>query len=124
MPDIFVPVDTSGYSQYLNKIISKGLVYRFAFEYTDQNRKKLNKFKEYKSLVVYLDEQRIFDKLISYAEENGLERNSKGISYSRFIIEAQLKSFIARNILDNKGFYPIIKDIDKTLLKAIELSKN
>ncbi len=124
MPDIFVPVDTSGYSLYLNKIINKGLIYRFAFEYTDQNRKKLNTFKEYKSLVSHLDNQRIFDKLITYAEQNGLERNAKDIKYSRFIIEAQLKGFIARNILDNNGFYPVIKDIDKTLLKAIALTKN
>jgi len=32
-----------------------------------------------------------------------------------------LKAFIARNILDNEGFYPIIRPLDNTIQKAIEV---
>jgi hypothetical protein len=30
----------------------------------------------------------------------------------------QLRAYIARNMLDNAGFYPIWQNIDKTLLQA------
>jgi carboxyl-terminal processing protease len=42
---------------------------------------------------------------------------------SGLIISTQLKAYIARNILGEEGFYPIIQQIDKTLLKAIEISR-
>ncbi|MCK5692833.1 MAG: PDZ domain-containing protein, partial [Bacteroidales bacterium] len=44
MPDVFVPVDTSGASEYYNKVRSLGLMYRFAFYYTDIHRSSLDKF--------------------------------------------------------------------------------
>ena len=44
MPDVFVPVDTTGSSEYYNKIRSLGLMYRFAFYYTDLNRDALEAF--------------------------------------------------------------------------------
>ena len=43
MPDIFVAVDTSSYSNYYDEIIKKGLIYKFALKYTDNQRKELNK---------------------------------------------------------------------------------
>jgi carboxyl-terminal processing protease len=37
------------------------------------------------------------------------------------IIEVEIKALIARNIFDNEGFYPVIQEIDKTLLEGIRL---
>lgn len=51
MPDIFVPVDTTSFSEYYYKIREKGLIYQFAFYYSDVNRSILNKFKNYQELV-------------------------------------------------------------------------
>jgi carboxyl-terminal processing protease len=36
-------------------------------------------------------------------------------------MNAQINAYITRNIMDNEGYYPIIKDVDKTLLKAVEV---
>ena len=41
------------------------------------------------------------------------------IDISGKIIAVQLKAYIARNMLDNKGFYPIWQEIDRTLLDAL-----
>jgi carboxyl-terminal processing protease len=43
MPDVFIPVDTTGVSDYLMKIRRKGLEYLYSFEYTDKNRPLLQK---------------------------------------------------------------------------------
>ncbi len=48
-----------------------------------------------------------------------MKRNNIEINTSKLLINAQLKAYIARNMIDNDGFYPIIRVIDKTLQKAI-----
>jgi len=121
MPDKFIPVDTSGVTDYLTKIRRKGLEYQFSFDFTDSNRKKLKSFKNLKDLEVYLSKQDLLNKFVKYASKKGVKENKNDIEVSGETIEIQIKALIARNIFDNDGFYPIIKDIDKTLLEAISL---
>ena len=59
-----------------------------------------------------------FNEFISFAKEKGVKPNYKDIQFSKQVIDTQVKAYIARNVFDNDGFYPIIKDIDNTLLKA------
>ncbi|HYX05099.1 MAG TPA: S41 family peptidase, partial [Bacteroidales bacterium] len=123
MPDIFVPLDTVGISDYFTKIRSRGLIYRFAFDYTDQHRPLLNKYTNVDDLRGYLQKQDLLDEFTKYAAEKGVAPDKEGLKISRDIIHTQIEAYIARNILDNDGFYPIIKNIDNTLLKAIEIMK-
>jgi len=123
MPDIFVPRDTLGYSNYFSKLVSKGIVYRYAFIYTDKNREILNKFKTAKEINNYLNKANLLPLLVAYAEKNGVQNNPKELAISKQIIITQLKAYIARNIIDNDGFYPIINEIDNTLQKGIEVLK-
>jgi len=121
MPDVFIPVDTTGNSAFLNKISRKGLEYQFCFEYTDRHRNKLSSFSGTKQLANYLDSQNLFDQFILFSKSHGVPADSKGIKESGKLISIQLKALVARNIFDNDGFYPIIKDADKTLLEGIRL---
>lgn len=120
MPDIFVPLDTSGYSKYYAKIVRKGVLYNFAFKYVDKNRNALNKYKDAKSINNYLESINIFNKFIEFAEENGVSKSITGFNHSKHLVNIQLKAYIARNVLDNDGFYPIIMEIDTTLKTAIK----
>ncbi len=122
MPDKFIPADTSGVSDYLEKVRRKGLEYQFSFEFTDNNREKLQSFKNLDDLVAYLDKQKLLDKFITFAAKNGVPYDKFGIKESGQTIEVQIKALIARNIFDNDGFYPVIKEIDKTLLEALRLT--
>lgn len=121
MPDVFVPADTSGASDYFTKISQKGLEYKFTFNYTDNNRKKLNKFKNYKDLENYLTKQSILKKFIVFAKNKGVKANKKDLKTSGYIIDTQIKALIARNIFDNDGFFPIIQKIDTTLQTAVSI---
>jgi carboxyl-terminal processing protease len=58
------------------------------------------------------------DKFISYAAANGVKPDREGIRLSQDILYVQLRAYIARNMLDNAGFYPIWQNIDKTLQEA------
>jgi carboxyl-terminal processing protease len=123
MPDIFVPLDTSANSEYYNRIFRKGLIYSFAYAWTDSHRAKLAGFSSWKDLDEYLDNREIFDEFINYVEEKGILKDPEGIDKSDYLITTQLKAYIARNIMGEEGFYPIIKRVDNTLLKAIEISR-
>ncbi len=122
-PDIFVPVDTTGYSTYFMKLVQKGTIYQFAYAYADQHRDVLTAFKSPEEIEDYLDKNKVYNELIKFAAGKGIPYNEKDAKESEFIIRTQTKAYIARNILGDDGFYPIIQHIDKTLLKAIDVSK-
>jgi carboxyl-terminal processing protease len=122
MPDKFVPLDTSGYSNYF-AAIRYSLIYKFALNYTEANRESLKKFTEYGEMEKYLDKQDLLDQFTRFASANGIKKDPEGMKISGKIIHTQLKAYIVRNILDNKGFYPIWEELDSTLKYAIDFLK-
>jgi len=121
MPDKFVPADTTGISPYFVKV--RSLIYRFALNYTNSNREVLTKYNSVADLEKYLDKQPLIDQFVSFAATNEVRKDQKDLKISGDIINTQIKAYIARNILDNKGFYPIWENIDTTLKYAIEYLK-
>lgn len=120
MPDVFVPLDTVGISPYLTKIANRNLVYRFAFDFTDKHRNEVRNIKDFESVKKYLNTLDLLNEFIAFAQKNGIAPNKKQIEHSKLILETQLKAVIARNIIDDDGYYPYIQAIDETLQKAIE----
>ena len=123
MPDFFVPADTSGNSEYFNQIYRKGLIYSFAYAYADSHREELTALSTADEFERYMDKHDAMKDFIAYAEEKGVKRDAEGLKVSGKVINTQMKAYIARNIIGEEGFYPIIKQIDKTLLRAIEVSE-
>ncbi len=122
MPDCFVPIDTTKYSTYFTKLVLKGLIYKFAIEYSDKNRVALNEIKNSNDMYSYLSrEQNVLNKFVNYAEKEGVAKSTKGIEVSGKIIETQIIAYITRNILGDVGFYPIIHKIDDAMDKAKEI---
>ncbi len=120
MPDIYVPIEKDSSLRYYNTVINKGLVYQFAFDYTDRNRQQLLRFKD----VDHFEQgfsitDPIFSDFIRYADSKGVKRQVKDLVKSDRYIRIMLKAYIGRNILDNEGFYPFLNSIDPAFLKAI-----
>ena len=123
MPDIFVPRDTSYYSPYLTQVVNNGLIYQFAFKYTDNNREKLSKFASAKALLKYLKGDNILDQFISFASSKGIKARPIYINTSKREILNSIYANITRNMLGDEAFYPIVLMNDETFLKAIEILK-
>jgi len=120
MPDVFIPIDTTWATPYFVKVRNKGLIYKFAFEYSDKNRNLLESFKTPDKLKQHLESQHIYKQFNEYANKNGIPSTIQDKKESMHLISTQIEAYTGRNILDNAGFYPIWKDIDQTLLKAID----
>ncbi|MBN2523443.1 MAG: S41 family peptidase [Bacteroidales bacterium] len=120
MPDIFVPIDTSGVTDYLIDVRNRGLIYRFSLQYTDDHRKELQKCINNEQINNYLNRENTFRDFIEFAAKNEVPVNAKEIAVSKEILKTQLYAYIIRNILDDEGFYPAIENIDNTLQEAIK----
>jgi carboxyl-terminal processing protease len=121
MPDFFVPADTNGVNPFYSSVVSKNLVYTFSFKYADQNRLKLKPLSNSKNIEDYLIGKKVFNLLVDQINSSGIKYSTKEYNESKKILEKQLYALIARDIIGDKGFYPIIFEIDNTVKKAIEL---
>jgi len=124
MPDIFVPADTAGISSYYTKITAGGTVYQFALDYADKHRNDLASLKTGAQFIQYLKAKNCFNEFIAYAAAKGIPRDENGLKQSGQILEIQMMSYIARNIMGEEGFYSIISSIDNTLQEAIKTLSN
>ena len=121
MPDIFVSSDTTDYTSYSQEAFTRGLVSRFALQYSDKNRPILSKYTTYEELVSYLDTQPILDNFVEYATKKGLKRRNNLIAKSKDILTRSLYSNI---IYQMQGMLEHVKYVnlkDPTVQKAIEV---
>ena len=121
MPDIFVPYDTSGYTKFFIEARDMNLIYKFAFNYSDLNRSTLKTFNDLGSFIDYLEKNNIFDQFVNYCRKKEVYATHKELGISKKLITTQVEAYIARNFFDNEGFYPVIRQIDNTLDKAVEV---
>lgn len=124
MPDVFVPRDTIGTNSYYNSLVNSGALFQFCFEYADHHRAELKKYKNYKQMQEYLNGQDLVSQATDYAHEKGIRRRPIYIEMARRLIEVQAQAYIARNILGDDGFYPILLQDDITIKRAVEAIKN
>ena len=121
MPDVFMPLDTVGMSDYYRKVWNTNVLYRYTMEFTDRHRAEMDAVSSLAELDTLLSSGDLVDNFVAYAERNGVERDDVGLAMSREIIEAQLRAYIGRNALhDDAGFYYNIYPIDKTMQRAVK----
>lgn len=123
MPDIFVPQDTTGVSSYLTSVISKGLIYPFCFQYTDQNRAALSKFDNSEDMIKYLRRQGLANQFIRYADEKGVKRRNLLIQKSYKLLERNLYANVIYNILGKESYIQYLNKDDETVKTALDLLK-
>ncbi len=125
MPDIYVPLITDSLQLYYNVLANRGLVFQYAFDYTDKNRTSLQKFKNYKTFDKGFEmKDSEYEQLVEFSKEKGIDPTNENIEYSKEKIKTLFKAFIGRNILDDEGFYPVYHKIDTTFKRAVyELSQ-
>lgn len=123
MPDVFVPIDTTTYSDYHRDLVSKGLVNRVAMDYLDQHRQELTK--RYKKPQVYKEKfiitEDILARLRQLADEKEIPFKEEEYARSLDVIKLQLKALIARDLFDMTEYFYIINDINGSYQEALKI---
>ena len=123
-PDIFVAEDTLGMTSYYKEASMSGLILQYAFTYTDDNRPKLNTYKEMMDLASYLAKQNLVDKFATYADKHGLKRRNLMIKKSHKLLERYINSRIIYNMLDESAWNEYINLGDPTIEAALKVFRN
>lgn len=121
MPDIFVPQDTTGMTSYFRMAANRGLIIRYTFDYTDQNRSTLQKYDTPEKMEAYLKGQNLLNKFAAWAEKKGLKRRNNLMMKSRGLFEMSLYGNIIYNMLGMEAYVEYLNESDKTVLKAVEI---
>lgn len=121
IPDIFVPQDTTGMTSYFRMAANRGLIIRYTFDYTDQNRSTLQKYDTPEKMEAYLKGQNLLNKFAAWAEKKGLKRRNNLMMKSRRLFEMSLYGNIIYNMLGMEAYVEYLNESDKTVLKAVEI---
>lgn len=123
-PDIFVPEDTTAFTSYYKQASMSGLIMQFAFTYTDNNRLKLNNFKEMMQLEDYLKKQNLVDKFATFADDKGLKRRNLMIRKSHKLLDRYINSRVIYNMLNEQALLQYINQDDPAVQKALKVFEN
>lgn len=123
MPDIFIPMDTSGSTWYFTDLRYTPAFQNFAFDFLQ------NKRSQWKSLAEFKNKFEVSDALINefviYAEKYyKILRNASSLKISKELIRYNIKAEIARQLWTEQGYFSVVSKFDKEIQKAIKVLKS
>ena len=128
MPDIFVPLDTTGTSDYFSSLVQGGHINSFCLEYTDKQREKLSE--RYKSFDSFLKsfnaDENMMKEFFNYAskEDSTLKFNEEQYKTSEYLIKLRMKALIAQDLWGYDEFYQVYNDSNEIIQRAIKAIQN
>lgn len=121
MPDIFIPEDTVHLTSYYKEAVMTGLLRQFAFNFTDEHRKELNKCQNMEDVVKYLDRANVLDKFARFGEKHKLRRRNLMLNRSRKLFTRSLYANIIYNAKGTLEYVQYLNQDDPVVLKALDV---
>jgi len=126
MPDYFVPVDTSSYTDYYRDLIGRGIFNRFILQYVDEHREDL--LSEYGDFTAfnenYMPGETVLKELTSFAGQEDLPFEEEQWEISRDRIALLMKSYVARDLWSMSRFYEVYNTSSEVFQKAVEILRD
>jgi len=118
IPDEFVAYDTTMNSKLLFDIIEKDLMRNYAIKFYTPNKIKGNDFEASSQS---LSQSEIILPFKKFIVANGIQWNEKDWETSKKYITNRLSAYILRVKFNNKGYFKKTAELDKDILKALEI---
>ena len=124
MPDLFVPIDTTAYSDYYRDLVAKGIINRYCITYVDDNRKQLKK--DYPTEKSFLDNFRVRPEMMRSIVEMGVadsvKYNDEEFNRSRAMMETIVKGIIGRDLFETSTYFKVVNPVlSPTYRQALDL---
>ena len=123
MPDFFVPIDTTLYSDYHRNLVAKGVIIRSTTGYIEKHRQELkDKYKDFKAFnkKFEIDDDFMAD-VRALADKEKIEFNEEEYARSLPLIKTQLKALIARDLWDMSEYFQVMNTTDRTVQQALKV---
>ena len=123
MPDYFVPIDTTLYTDYHRNLVAKGAVIKFTMKFIEGHRKELaNKYKKFESFnEKFIIDDDMLATLREMGEKEGVKFNEEQYQKSLPLIKTQLKALIARDLWDMNEYFQVMNTTNESIQKALEI---
>jgi len=123
MPDVFVPVDTSNYSDYYRALVRRGVFNSYILEYADKYRDRIKKeyssFDDFKARFRFAESE--IQDFINKGNEAGVKYNEVQYRISQKEILMVLKALVASNIWQTNEYYRIVNEDDVVIAEALKI---
>jgi carboxyl-terminal processing protease len=125
MPDVFIPWDSTIYSDYYTDLIRKGVLNEYTLNYVDDHRSELSS--KYKSMEDFAKNfnvnSKLFADFVKFGESKDVKMSEEGLKTSKELITHVIKGLIGRNLWDMDAYFKVMMEIDDGFLKAVEKLK-
>jgi len=121
--DIFIPLDTTYYSDYYRDLVRSSTIASFMLEYTDHNRKTL--MRKYRNFKVF-DKEFTFDNAVMEELKAAGEKNNVKFDQAQYETSAPemkqvMKGLVARDLWDMNEYFMVVNKDDHAILRALTI---
>ncbi|WP_418661268.1 S41 family peptidase [Bacteroides ilei] len=123
MPDYFVPIDTTMYTDYYLALRDKGAIVQMNLKLVDAHRSEW--MKKYKNFGKFNRDFEVTDgmlqDLIGLGKELGAVYDETQYKTALPLIKTQMKALIARDLWNMSEYFQVINTLNNSMKKAVEL---
>lgn len=123
MPDIFVPFDTTLYTNYRYQLDAQGLILNTSMRYIENNRDRLKReyptFDKFKANFEVTGE--MLESLLQMAQDKQIPFDKEQYERSLPLIKTQIKALIARDLWDTNEYFQVINTTNENVIHALGL---
>ena len=120
IPDVFVPIDTTRYTDYLGNCNRQSLQVKYANQVSDRYRARLREIHDLGTLNRFLDGLDLKNDFIAFTKAQGVVPTAAEWEVSGPLILVQLRALIGRNTpMNDDAFYPIYLSTDNVIEAAL-----
>ena len=124
IPDVFVPIDTVGVTDFLIASNRKSLIVKYSNVLADRYRGELREVEDFEDLEKLISKIDLEGGFLEFAKNNGVVPKKGEWKESRDVIVQQLCGLFGRfSVLDDNAFYPYLLKVDNVVQKVKELEK-
>ena len=123
MPDFFVPIDTTQYTDYHRNLVAKGVVIKATTGYIEKHRKGLqNKYKKFEAFNEKFEiDDNFLAEIRTLADKEKIKFDEKQYNQSLPLIKTQLKALIARDLWDMNEYFQVMNSTNQSVQQALKV---
>ena len=121
MPDIYIPVDTSGFTEFYYALSGKGVLNEMVYNYLVKNNPGFSSAED--MIRNFSLSNQDIKMMVQIAASRKIRASESQVELSRKEIETQLKALFARYYFGDEGYYKALNSGDQAISRSLEVFK-
>ncbi|MFR8948353.1 MAG: S41 family peptidase [Bacilli bacterium] len=123
MPDVFVPLDTTQYTDYHRRLVAKGIIPQFALRYVDKNRADLKA--QYPDAQKFIKEftvtEEMLNNLVDAGKAEKVDFDKQQFNQSKEMLRTFVKAAIANDLFSTGAYFQIVNEQNDIYKEALSI---